>query len=177
MYVIVTGSAGKLGRAAVAALRNAGHKVVGLDIQGPLDAAQSLRADCTDFGEVMGALSGIDITGRVPDAVVHLAGIPMPGLATDQRSFEVNTLSTYNVFFCLRAARNFADRVGIERNHLRIAVQGAAGVRSSRRKPCRPPQLVLCSVEAAWRNDGREFLSLGAGTLHCVAPLLERLFA
>lgn len=98
MYVIVTGSAGKLGRAAVAALRNAGHKVVGLDIQGPLDAAQSLRADCTDFGEVMGALSGIDITGRVPDAVVHLAGIPMPGLATDQRSFEVNTLSTYNVF-------------------------------------------------------------------------------
>lgn len=98
MYVIVTGSAGKLGRAAVAALRAAGHRVVGLDIHGPLAAAQSLRVDCTDFGEVMGALSGIDITGGVPDAVVHLAGIPMPGLATDQRSFEVNTLSTYNVF-------------------------------------------------------------------------------
>jgi nucleoside-diphosphate-sugar epimerase len=98
MYVIVTGSAGKLGRAAVAALRKAGHRVVGLDVQGPVAAAQSLRADCTDFGQVMGAFSGIDITGGVPDAVVHLAGIPMPGLATDQRSFEVNTISTYNVF-------------------------------------------------------------------------------
>ncbi|QUM70714.1 NAD-dependent epimerase/dehydratase family protein [Sphingopyxis granuli] len=98
MYVIVTGSAGKLGRAAVAALRKAGHRVVGLDVQGSIAAAQSLRADCTDFGQVMGAFSGIDITGGVPDAVVHLAGIPMPGLATDQRSFEVNTISTYNVF-------------------------------------------------------------------------------
>jgi len=46
----------------------------------------------------MGALSGIDITGGVPDAVVHLAGIPMPGLATDQQTFEVNLRSTYNVF-------------------------------------------------------------------------------
>jgi len=33
-----------------------------------------------------------------PDAVVHLAGIPMPGLAADHRIFETNTLSTYNVF-------------------------------------------------------------------------------
>jgi nucleoside-diphosphate-sugar epimerase len=29
--------------------------------------------------------------------VVHLAGIPMPGLASDHRTFEVNTRSTYNV--------------------------------------------------------------------------------
>lgn len=107
MYVIVTGSAGKLGRAAVAALRKAGHRAVGIDIAGPLAAAQSIRADCTDFGEVMGALSGIDIAGGVPDAVVHLAGIPMPGLATDQRTFEVNTLSTYNVFSaCARLGIN-----------------------------------------------------------------------
>jgi len=108
MYVIVTGSAGKLGRAAVSALRKAGHRVVGLDIQGPIAAAQSLRVDCTDFGEVMGALSGIDIAGRLPDAVVHLAGIPMPGLATDQRTFEVNTLSTYNIF-------SACTRLGISR--------------------------------------------------------------
>lgn len=98
MYIVVTGSAGKLGRTAVAALRGAGHRVVGLDIAGPVAAARSLRADCTQFGEVMGALSGIDISGAVPDAVVHLAGIPMPGLATDHRTFEVNTLSTYNIF-------------------------------------------------------------------------------
>ncbi|MBA3940686.1 MAG: UDP-glucose 4-epimerase [Sphingopyxis sp.] len=98
MYVIVTGSAGKLGRAAVGALRGVGHRVVGLDLCAAADPARSIRCDCTDFGEVMSALSGLDITGGVPDAVVHLAGIPMPGLATDQKTFAVNTISTYNVF-------------------------------------------------------------------------------
>jgi nucleoside-diphosphate-sugar epimerase len=98
MYVAVTGSSGKLGRAAVSELRYAKHRVVGLDINVPAAPAQSIRCDCTDFGQVMGALSGIDITGGVPDAVVHLAGIPMPGLATDHQTFEVNVRSTYNVF-------------------------------------------------------------------------------
>lgn len=108
MYVVVTGSAGKLGRAAVGALRGAGHRTVGLDLQAAADPARSIRCDCTDFGEVMGALSGLDITGGVPDAVVHLAGIPMPGLATDQKTFAVNTLSTYNVF-------SACARLGIKR--------------------------------------------------------------
>lgn len=98
MYVAVTGSTGKLGRAAVAALRAAKHRVVGLDINVPIAPAQSILCDCTDFGQVMGALSGIDITGKIPDAVLHLAGIPMPGLATDHQTFEVNIRSTYNVF-------------------------------------------------------------------------------
>ena len=93
-YVVVTGSSGKLGKAAVTALRQAGHRVVGLDLTVPVDPARFVRCDCTDFGEVMGALSGIDITGGIPDAVVHLAGIPMPGLASDHRTFEVNTRST-----------------------------------------------------------------------------------
>lgn len=98
MHVVVTGSSGKLGRHAVAALRQAGHRVVGLDLAVPVDPGRAIRCDCTDFGQVMGALSGIDMAGGVPDAVVHLAGIPMPGLATDHQTFEVNTRSTYNVF-------------------------------------------------------------------------------
>lgn len=98
MYVAITGSSGKLGRAAVAALRAAKHRVVGMDINVPVAPAQSIRCDCTDFGQVMGALSGVDITGGIPDAVVHLAGIPMPGLASDHQTFEINVRSTYNVF-------------------------------------------------------------------------------
>jgi nucleoside-diphosphate-sugar epimerase len=98
MYVAITGSSGKLGRAAVAALRAAKHRVVGMDINVPVAPAQSIRCDCTDFGQVMGALSGVDITGGIPDAVVHLAGIPMPGLASDHQTFEINVHSTYNVF-------------------------------------------------------------------------------
>lgn len=96
-YIVITGSSGKLGQFAVKALRKAGHRVVGLDLVVPTAPARFIRCDCTDFGEVMSALSGIDITGGVPDAVVHLAGIPMPGMASDHRTFEVNVRSTYNV--------------------------------------------------------------------------------
>ena len=98
-HVVVTGSSGKIGREAVRALKAAGHRVVGFDLKpGTSDGLRTAAVDCSDFGEVMGALSGIDTMGGTPDAVVHLAGIPAPGLASDARTFDVNTVSTYNVF-------------------------------------------------------------------------------
>jgi len=108
MLVAVTGSSGKIGKEAVAALRAAGHKVMGLDLKpGTGGGVRSVGCDCTDFGQVMGALSGVDTMGR-PDAIVHLAGIPMPGLTPDQTVFAANTVSTYNVF-------SAAARLGIGR--------------------------------------------------------------
>ena len=108
MIVAVTGSAGKIGRHAVAALRAGGHRVIGLDLRAAnADGVRTVSCDCTDFGQVMGTLSGVDTMAR-PDAIVHLAGIPMPGLATDQQTFAANTLSTYNVF-------SAAARLGIQR--------------------------------------------------------------
>jgi nucleoside-diphosphate-sugar epimerase len=98
MRVVVTGGSGKVGRAAVAALRAAGHRTVNFDVRASSDGGRQTPVDCTDFGQVMGALSGIDTLGGVPDAVVHLAGIPAPGLAPDHHIFQVNTLSTSNVF-------------------------------------------------------------------------------
>lgn len=108
MRVFVTGSLGKIGREAVLALKRAGHRVTGLDLRaGQHGGVRTAACDCTDFGEVMGALSGIDTMGA-PEAIVHLAGIPAPGLASDQHIFEVNTISTYNVF-------SAAARLGIRR--------------------------------------------------------------
>lgn len=115
LRVAVTGSAGKIGREAVRALKAAGHRVFGLDLRAAtLDGVRTAAVDCTDFGAVMGALSGIDTMlgmaplPQVPDAVVHLAGIPAPGLADDARTFQVNTASTYNVF-------SACARLGIKR--------------------------------------------------------------
>lgn len=107
MRVAVTGSLGKIGQEAVRALKGAGHRVIGMDLRPATNGGvRTAAVDCTDFGEVMGALSGIDTMGR-PDAVVHLAGIPAPGLSTDDRAFRVNTLSTYNVFSaCARLGIN-----------------------------------------------------------------------
>src|SRR5690606_27143145 len=98
MRVVVTGGSGKVGKAAIRALKAAGHRAVNFDIRPSPDAGRYVPVDCGDFGAVLGALSGIDTVGGTPDAMVHLAGIPAPGLATDHRIFEFNTLSTYNVF-------------------------------------------------------------------------------
>src|SRR6218665_3352453 len=98
MRVAVTGSSGKIGREAVAALLAAGHQVVGLDqTLGSIEGMHPLLCDCTDFGQVMGALSGADIAGRI-DAVVHMAGIPAPGLTPDHVVFQSNFMSTYHIF-------------------------------------------------------------------------------
>jgi nucleoside-diphosphate-sugar epimerase len=107
MHIVVTGSSGKVGSAAVHALKAAGHRVTCLDLIAPADGPRTVRVDCTDFGAVMAALSGIDAVGGRPDAVVHLAGIPAPGLTTDHAAFDTNVSATYNVFStCARLGIN-----------------------------------------------------------------------
>jgi nucleoside-diphosphate-sugar epimerase len=98
MRVAVTGGSGKVGKAAIRALKAAGHRPINFDIRPSSEGGRYVPVDCGDFGALMGALTGIDTVGGVPEAVVHLAGIPAPGLAVDHRTFEFNTLSTYNVF-------------------------------------------------------------------------------
>jgi nucleoside-diphosphate-sugar epimerase len=109
MQIAVTGSSGKIGRAAVKTLTQAGHDVVGLDTQPSPDGAPTLQVDLADFGEVFGALSGAGSgVAPQPDAVVHLAGVPGPGRAPDHTTYAVNTLGTYHVF-------SASARLGIER--------------------------------------------------------------
>lgn len=108
MRIAVTGSSGKLGKVAVAALRAAGHRVTGFDIVSSVYGDDTVRLDCADFGAVMGALSGVDTAASRFDAVLHLAGIPKPGATTDEAAFRVNVMGTYNVF-------SAAARLGIGR--------------------------------------------------------------
>ena len=108
LRVAVTGGSGKVGREAIKALREAGHRPANFDVKPSPDGVRTTLADFADFGQAMGALSGVDTIGGPFDAVVHLAGIPAPGLAPDHRIFENNTLSTYNVFSVCR-------RLGIRR--------------------------------------------------------------
>lgn len=107
MNVVVTGSAGKIGQEAVAVLKRAGHTVHPWDLKADL-ATQTAAVDCTDFGQVLGALIGMDPAHPVPDAIVHLAGIPAPGLAPDHTTFADDTLATYNVLAA-------AGKLGIKR--------------------------------------------------------------
>jgi nucleoside-diphosphate-sugar epimerase len=105
--VVVTGGSGKLGRAVVRDLSEHGYDVINVDRAPSPDAPTGvvfLRADLTNYGQVVEALTGVDDRYSSVDAVVHLAAIPAPGLTTNSATFANNVPSTYNVFAAARAA-------------------------------------------------------------------------
>lgn len=106
MRIAVTGATGKLGRAVVDYLQDAGHEVNALDIVGER-GAQFTSVDFTDYGQTVDALSSIDDRHTGLDAVVHLAAAPAGGILPDSVTFHNNMTATFNVF---QAAR----RVGIK---------------------------------------------------------------
>src|SRR2546430_17399625 len=74
-----------------------------------------MKTDLNDHGQAADAirlLAGPIVRRRAsigePFAVVHLAGIPAPGLAPDATIFQNNMMTTYNVF-------SAAIRVGLKR--------------------------------------------------------------
>jgi nucleoside-diphosphate-sugar epimerase len=90
--IVVTGGAGKAGRAVVRELVERGEDVRSVDLvrSSELECEQ-LVGDLAEYGQAVDALRGAN-------AVVHLAAIPAPGLRPDELTFRLNTASTYNVF-------------------------------------------------------------------------------
>ena len=96
--ICVTGATGKAGLATVLHLREQGHEVVATDIalSGDDVAAGVMAADLTDYGQATEVLRGID-------AVVHLANIPAPGIATPAVTFNANVSMNFNIFHAAAA--------------------------------------------------------------------------
>jgi nucleoside-diphosphate-sugar epimerase len=111
--IAVTGGSGKAGRVVIRDLYEHGHKVLNIDLVGcpesnhPEDPIPFLRADVTDFGQALEALSGGDTLPGI-EAVVHLAAIPSPAHATANQIFAVNATSTHAVF-------SASARLGVEK--------------------------------------------------------------
>lgn len=97
--VLVTGAAGALGGATVAALRARGAVVGGLDVSGD----DVVRCDVTDTDSVGAAVAQARTEMGGIDAVVHFAGIGMPtsaGAAPGEavlRTVDVNLLGPWRV--------------------------------------------------------------------------------
>jgi nucleoside-diphosphate-sugar epimerase len=114
--VIVTGGSGKAGRATIRELLKHGHQVMNLDTVAPAEPlCHFMKTDLNDLGQTIDGLrllAGTIDRRRAsigePSAVIHLAGIPAPGLAPDATVFQNNMMSTYNVF-------SAALRLGIKR--------------------------------------------------------------
>ncbi|MFI0417186.1 NAD-dependent epimerase/dehydratase family protein [Spongiactinospora sp. 9N601] len=90
--VLVTGAAGRIGRAVLDLLAATGVPATALvlDDPGDLPADPVVRGDATDPAVVRAALKGAD-------AVVHLAAIPTPEREPAEKVFAVNTQSTFTV--------------------------------------------------------------------------------
>ncbi len=88
-HILVTGGSGKVGRAAVANLREHGYSVLNADCNSDSDVP-TMVLDLLDLGQVYGAMEGVD-------AVVHLAAIPSPKGRTPEFVFQTNVMSTFNV--------------------------------------------------------------------------------
>ncbi|HEX6768736.1 MAG TPA: NAD(P)-dependent oxidoreductase [Candidatus Binatia bacterium] len=108
MNILVTGGLGKVGRWVVAELidSDAGkiaHQVTVFDRQpGPeRGAVKYLIGDIQDLGQVMEAMIGVD-------AVIHLAAIHNPNIATAPLVYRTNVVGTFNV-------HHAAHRLGCKR--------------------------------------------------------------
>jgi nucleoside-diphosphate-sugar epimerase len=93
MRVLLTGGTGKVGRATVKELVEAGHTVtvVGRSEGCDVEDATYLQCDVNDYDRLFQIMSG-------HDAVVHLAAVPTPLGKPGRELFRVNNLGTFNVF-------------------------------------------------------------------------------
>lgn len=103
--VVVTGGSGKAGRAVCRELVAHGYTVLNVDtVSSPDPVCGFYKVDLCDLGQVFDVMQW---TGgkdhpfrkfRTPDAVVHLAAIPVPDTVPEDVTFRNNVMSTYNVF-------------------------------------------------------------------------------
>lgn len=109
--VVVTGGAGKLGRACVTDLVTHDWDVVVFDRTSPAGLPDDVAAaitfvpvDLVDYGQVLDAMLGLEEHYGSVDAVVHLAAIPAPGIVGDHATFANNMNGSFNVVSAARRA-------------------------------------------------------------------------
>ena len=91
MRVLVTGGSGKIGGYVLRELLSSGHVVSDYSRTPPLvEGVPFVQGDITDLASLSEACRG-------QDAVVHLAAVPGPGIATADELMTVNAMGTFRV--------------------------------------------------------------------------------
>jgi len=93
MKVLITGSAGLIGREVTKALVEQGFEVLATDrVKNDLSPAKNFAVGDLESGEFVSSLD------FACDAVVHLGSIPSPVHDSDEKVFDNNVMGTYRVF-------------------------------------------------------------------------------
>ena len=98
MRIAVTGAAGRIGRATLAKLKEAGHEAWALDraLAPEGSARRSLFCDLSDPGSVYGVLGAMKAEGPI-DGVIHLGAYPNLSHHPAEHVFVNNTAACANV--------------------------------------------------------------------------------
>jgi nucleoside-diphosphate-sugar epimerase len=93
MRILVTGGLGVVGRPVVRRLVQNGHPVRVVDRQAGecAEGVECIPCDITDFAAVREQARGME-------AIVHLAAIPSPQMASGEEIFRINCTGTFNVY-------------------------------------------------------------------------------
>ena len=104
--ILFTGGTGKAGKHVIPWLMEKGYRILNFDLKA-LDTpgVHTLIGDVTDSGQVFNAMTshfGFDglEKGSAPgpvDAVVHFAAVPRILINTDNETYRVNVMGTYNI--------------------------------------------------------------------------------
>jgi nucleoside-diphosphate-sugar epimerase len=104
--IVFTGGSGKAGKYAIEYLLAQGHTVLNLDLKKLNNPkVHTLITDLTDSGQVLNGLTthfgyadyDNGAPPQPPDAVVHFAAIPAILMEPDNKTYQNNVMSTYNV--------------------------------------------------------------------------------
>jgi NAD(P)-dependent dehydrogenase (short-subunit alcohol dehydrogenase family) len=109
--VLVTGAAGAIGRAVVAAFTAAGARCLGADV---VPGAGIQACDVTDEASVAASITAAQAIGPLTD-LVHAAGVVSVGRLADLSAAEFRRVLEVNLVGCFlmaRAAANAIDRDG-----------------------------------------------------------------
>jgi nucleoside-diphosphate-sugar epimerase len=93
MKILVTGGLGVVGKPVVRRLVQSGHQVRVVDRQAGdcVEGVECIPCEVTDYTAVREQVRGMQ-------AIVHLAAIPAPMMASGEEIFRINCAGTYNVY-------------------------------------------------------------------------------
>jgi nucleoside-diphosphate-sugar epimerase len=93
MKILVTGGLGVVGKPVVRRLVQSGHQVRVIDRQAGecVEGVECIPCDVTDFTAVREQVRGMQ-------AIVHLAAIPAPMMASGEEIFRINCTGTYTMY-------------------------------------------------------------------------------